>query len=160
MQPGFSLADNKKSRSFVVVLEPWTEDDRDVLRAKGKEVAQLLALRWDSGCVPSREGRLEGFFVLNLRDPQRVSYFRKWPGEWVPAPGPKSNEERRVLFSQYMEGDDGTEQGQGRSNAGMHASHHHEPHRKHMHLIVRPQSACRFFHRRSHAVARAAAASG
>ena len=95
------------SRSWQLILAPWSEAQRAALRRFGNDESSVLlsALRTDGG-------KLE--FFVTCKAPRRAAWLstNAIEGEWRPAASPKTKGERCNLLAQYQECCDRSNQGQ------------------------------------------------
>ena len=96
-----------KTKSWALVIEAWTSEQRATLRTIGADqsLVRFFALRSD-------DGPLECFFTF--KRPHRASWLLEHvvEGDWRPAVAPKSNVERHAFAAKYLECCDHTSQGQ------------------------------------------------
>jgi hypothetical protein len=106
-EPGASSALGKVSRTWQLILAPWSEAERAALRRFGNDESSVLlfALRTDGG-------KLEVF--VTCKAPCRAVWLSTHviEGEWRPAASPKTKGERCNLLAQYQECCDRSNQGQ------------------------------------------------
>jgi hypothetical protein len=95
------------SRTWQLILAPWSEAQRAALRRFGNDESSVLlfALRTDGG-------KLEVF--VTCKTPRRAAWLSTHviEGEWRPAASPKTKGERCNLLAQYQECWDRSNQGQ------------------------------------------------
>ena len=100
-------ASSAMSRSWQLILAPWSEAQRAALRRFGNDESSvvLFALRTDGG-------KLEVF--VTCKAPCRAAWLSTHviEGEWRPAASPKTKGERCNLLAQYQECCDRSNQGQ------------------------------------------------
>ena len=100
-------ASSALSRSWQLILAPWSEAQRAALRRFGNNESSVLlfALRTDGG-------KLEVF--VTCKAPRRAAWLSTHviEGKWRPAASPKTKGERCNLLAQYQECCDRSNQGQ------------------------------------------------